>query len=237
MKSLWRAIFYSLAIVAAQPATPLDQFVDLESPQKIAEARTKIEALAFEDLTEKDFAAEKDLSQYSHLDPHRLVPPHLLESSLLYYDKNQTRFTNQSYIAVVDFGVRSDVARFYLVNLKSGEVERHYTTHGKGSDRNNDGLAESFGNEVNSGKSSLGPIRTAAIYYGKFNRSLRLDGLSKSNNQMRQRAVTLHGWDEVKEAPVIQGLSYGCLTFDWTIKDDIVDKLKDGALIYVGQSQ
>lgn len=241
MNRIWISALLGFALLAAQPARTtllqVDQFYDVESPQKIAEAQKRIDQLGFEELTEKDFSSNKVLLQYSHIDPDRFIPNNLLEPSVLYFDKNKSRFSNQRYIAVVDLGVRSDQPRFYLINMETGQVDRHFTTHGVGSDKNNDGIAETFGNIVNSGASSLGPIRTGEVYYGKFNRSLRLDGLSRTNNRMRQRAVTLHGWDHVKEQPIIQGLTYGCLTFEWSIKDSIIDKLKNGAFIFVGQAK
>lgn len=233
------SLMIALALVPAM-ATSIEPLTDVESPQEIEKARIKIEALNFNEVTLKSYSKSKKesiLNAYSHLDPNRFVPTDLLESTILYFDANKSKFSNQKYLAVVDFRPRSDSFRFFVVNLGTGEVDRHYTTHGTGSDKNQDGVAETFSNIVNSGTSSLGFIRTGEIYFGKFNRALRLDGLSKSNSRIRERAITLHGWDNAHEAPVIQGLTYGCLTFDWTVKDVIVDKLRDGALINIGISK
>ena len=84
--------------------------------------------------------------------------------------------------------------------------------------------------------SSVGAIRTGEIYSGNFGRSMRLDGLVDTNSNVRRRAIVMHGSDYVHQEPVKQGRSYGCLALDWDIKDDLITKIKDGSLIYVGLS-
>jgi hypothetical protein len=54
---------------------------------------------------------------------------------------------------------------------------------------------------------------------------------------MRERAVVFHGWDKVHEANVKQGLSWGCITLDWQFKDLVLEKIKEGSLMYVGVSK
>ncbi len=177
------------------------------------------------------------LNSYKHLDPKKWVPSNLLKEAVLYFDLNKSKFKNKNYISVVDFSPRSNNYRFFLIDLKTGTVERYRTTHGLGSDKNDDGYAEIFGNEIGSGKSSLGYVRTAEVYYGDFGRSLRLDGLSSSNSNIRARAVVFHGWDGVKEANVVQKLSRGCITMDWNFKDTVLDKIKHGSFMHVGLSK
>jgi hypothetical protein len=201
------------------------------------------------DIIDRDFAGAVTLDQipirtrsltlmsYQHLDPKREVPSDLLRDALAYFDANKQRFPNQAYITIVDFKKRSDVSRFFLINMETGAVEKYHTTHGIHSDENKDGYAERFGNVPNSGRSSLGFVRTAEVYNGKYKRSVRLDGLSKTNSKIRDRAIVFHGWDKVHEANVIQGLSWGCITLDWAVKDGVLDKIKEGSLMYVGVSK
>ncbi len=212
---------------------------DPQSPQEVEAARQTIL---------RDFQGSIDISHlsafsrsivmanYSYLDPDQLVPKDLLATALVYFDANQMRFSNRRYISIVDFTPRSDAHRFFLVDLQTGEVEQYHTTHGIGSDRNRDGFAESFGNVIDSGKSSLGFIRTGEIYWGKFKRSVRLDGLSSTNSNIRRRAIVFHGWDNVHEENVIQGLSWGCITIDWNFKDALLDKIAEGSLMFIGTS-
>jgi hypothetical protein len=164
------------------------------------------------------------------------VPPDLLQKAVAYFDANKSRFPNQAYITVVDFRPRSDKYRLYIINMADGSVEKFHTTHGVNSDKNADGIATVFGNVINSGMSSLGFVRTGEVYSGSYKRSIRLDGLSSTNSNIRDRAVVFHGWDKVHEANVIQGMSHGCITLDWKVKDAAIDKIKEGSLMYVGQS-
>jgi hypothetical protein len=171
------------------------------------------------------------------LDPKHWVPANLLRDAVTYFDANKAHFKNKNYITIVDFTPRSNKYRFFLIDMKTGAVERFHTTHGMGSDENKDGYAESFGNENGSGKSSLGFVRTAEVYSGNFGPSVRLDGLSATNSNLRARSVVFHGWDGVKEGDVIQGLSRGCITLDWKFKDAVLEKIKEGSLLYVGLSK
>lgn len=241
--------YISLMIVALTALSPLNlgaqatpqmtgEGYDVQSPEEIERARREIEAtFANADV---GFMAEEDqaaiLARYSFLDPMHEVPTDLLEKALLYFDKNKDKFPNQEYITIVDFKLRSDKARLFVVNVASGAVEKYHTTHGLNSDKNNNGYAESFGNVINSGKSSLGFVRVSEVYTGKFGRSIRLDGLSTTNSNIRARAVVLHGWEKTYEADKIQGLSWGCITLDYAIRDGVLDKVKEGSLMYVGVS-
>lgn len=242
--TLWRKsiLVMSLIISSVSFAEIEDDAMegfDRQSPEEIEAARQVIErdfahAVSPFSLSESDKKAILD--KYQYLDPNKVVPTDLLEVTLLYFDQNKASFANQAYIAIVDFKPRSDAYRFFLIDMTTGLVERYHTTHGINSDKNKNGWAESFGNVVNSGKSSLGFVRTAEVYTGKFKRSLRLDGLSTTNSNIRKRAVVFHGWDKVHEENVIQGLSWGCITIDWNFKDAILDKIKEGGLMYVGVS-
>lgn len=221
-------------------ADEIQEGYDVESPEAIAAARAKIErefagAIQPNMLTRAQKSAI--LEKYNHLDPKREVPTDLLEKAVLYFDANASRFPNQSHITILDFKKRSNLQRFFLINMQTGAVEKYRTTHGLNSDKNDDGYAESFGNVINSGKSSLGFIRTGEVYWGKFKRSIRLDGLESTNSNVRARAIVFHGWDKVKEANVKQGLSWGCPTLDWSVKDAVLDKIKEGSLMYIGVSK
>ncbi len=210
---------------------------DLQSFEEIEQARAR---------TERDFAdairpeelsaavAVGTLAKYDHVDPSRFVPPTLLKNALLFFDANESKFPNKRYLSVVDLGRRSDAYRFFLVDLITGQVTRYHTTHGQGSDPDDDGYATLFGNVPDSLKSSLGYVRVGEVYSGAFKVSLRLDGLSSTNSMMRARAIVFHGWDGVQEANVIQGRSNGCITLDWKVKDAVLEKIREGSLMYIG---
>lgn len=212
---------------------------DLQTPEEIEAAQAAVErdfgnAVDVQALKEEDKAPI--LAKYAYLDPLHEVPDQLLEDAVLYFDKNKDKFPNQTHITIVDFSPRSDKARLFVIDMTTGLVEKYHTTHGLHSDENRDGLAEQFGNTVNSGRSSLGFVRTAEVYEGKFGRSVRLDGLSTTNSNIRKRAVVLHGWEKAYEKDVIQGWSWGCITLDYAIRDNVIDKVAAGSLMYVGLS-
>lgn len=186
-----------------------------------------------------DFTASETaqvLAKYSHLDPNRVVPSALLQKAVVYFEANKSRFANQRYLSVIDFSKKSTKARFYIVNLASGAVWAIHTAHGSGSDRNHDGLAESFGNVSGSGKTSLGHYRTAETYTGKHGNSLRLDGLSSTNSNARSRAIVIHAANYVSESAVIQGRSLGCPAITPSYRDKLIGQIKNGSLIYAGLS-
>ena len=195
----WFLITWTLSSIAAFADGP-----DKQTPEEIAAARLVIER-DFKNMVLPEavqpFQKRKILDKYGYLDPKREVPTDLLEKTVIFFEQNMASFPNQNYVTVIDLGRRSDRQRFWVISLATGAVEKFWTIHGKGSDLDKDGYAERFGNEINSGRSSLGFIRTAEIYFGKFNRAVRLDGLESSNSNVRERAIVLHGFDGAKQAP------------------------------------
>jgi len=238
------SVFFSGTISATQDELPhieneLPDVYDLQSSKEIEHANAQIAkdfAGAVDPETLPESVREKNLRLFDHLDSQHLVPTRLLKTTVEYFAANKNRFPNQNYITVVDFAPHSAKYRFFLINTQTGAVERYHTTHGRGGDLDNDGYAESFGNIVDSHKSSLGFVRVAEVYSGKYKKSLRLDGLSETNSRVRERAIVFHGWDGAKEANVKQGRSRGCITLDWKVKDGVLNKIKEGSLMYVGLS-
>jgi hypothetical protein len=224
----------------AQAPQALGEGFDKQSPAEIEKANREIRDL-FKDAVQPSMITRaltrSILKKYQHLDPKREVPTALLEKAVTYYDQNLSKFPNQAYITIIDYKKRSNLQRFFVINMASGAVEKFRTTHGLYSDEDDNGYAESYGNVIGSGKSSLGFVRTAEIYWGKFDRSVRLDGLSTTNSNLRERAVVLHGWDDAHEANIKQGLSWGCPALDWSVKDGVIDKVANGSLMMMAVSQ
>lgn len=212
---------------------------DGQSLQEIEHARAVIQRDFSHSVLPESLSTQQRaqiLEHYAYIDTEHAIPQDLLARALVYFDANKDSFPNQDFITIVDFTPRSDNYRFFVVHMVDGSVERYHTTHGIGSDPNNSGTAQKFGNVVNSGMSSVGFVRTAEVYSGKFKRSIRIDGLSDTNSKIRERAVVIHGWDNVKEEDVIQKRSWGCMTLDWSVKDEVIDEIKEGSLLYADQS-
>jgi len=118
--------------------------------------------------------------------------------------------------------------------MSTGAVLSLHVAHGMGSDKNNNGYAESFGNTSGSEKSSLGYYRAAETYIGVHGLSLRLDGLSSSNSNVRSRAIVIHPALYVIDANIKQGRSWGCLAIPYADRDKVIGLLKGGSIIYAG---
>lgn len=185
-------------------------------------------------LSAKDRAAI--LNKYSFLDPRREVPQNLLEAAVEYYDANLAHIPNKNFLSVIDFSRNSAKTRFFVINMSTGAVWSMHVAHGKGSDTNHDGYAEKFSNIEGSNMSSLGMYLTAETYTGRNGYSLRLDGLSSTNSNARDRAIVIHGASYVSEENEIQGRSAGCPAVTHANRDKLINQIKEGSLIYADLS-
>lgn len=156
-----------------------------------------------------------------------------LRRAMNYFDANKSKFSNKKYMAIIDFSQHSGRRRLYVIDLVSGAVEQLHVSHGSGSDRNHDGYADSFSNVSGSHKSSLGFVRTAETYYGKHGYSLRMDGLESRNSKVRSRAIVIHGASYVSPSLSKMGRSQGCPAVEMARKDSVINRLKNGALVYM----
>lgn len=221
-----------------EPAEPDDSWAetpplgkaDGTSPETVAARKAFTAQFAEPALDEAE--QQEVLGRYATVDVGGVAPRALLERALVYYDVNQALLENPRYVALIDFSQHSSKRRFYLVDMQSGEVETHVVAHGSGSDSDNDGVATEFSNVVNSHQSSLGFYLTAETYSGSWGRSLRLDGLSASNSNVRLRAIVMHGASYVVDGKAKQGRSWGCPAVPTSEKDAIIDKVRGGSLMY-----
>jgi hypothetical protein len=155
----------------------------------------------------------------------------MLNEALDYYRLNLNKIKNKDVIAIINFKEHNSKERLFLIDMNTGDVDSYLVAHGKNSDKNFDGYADSFSNNINSLQSSLGFYLTAETYYGDNGFSLRLDGLSTTNSNARDRAIVIHGADYVSPGTKI-GRSYGCPAVEQRYHQLIIDRIKDGSLIY-----
>lgn len=172
------------------------------------------------------------LQKYDYVDPGQLINRVPLSRALEYYDQNKSSIDNTDYLSVIDFSKHSNLRRFYVIDMRSGQVEAIKTSHGKNSDSNNDGYADKFSNTANSKMSSLGFYQAAETYIGKHGYSMRLDGLSSTNSNARSRAIVIHPADYVDEDGSWTGRSWGCPAIDPELSSRIIDYIKEGSIIY-----
>lgn len=141
--------------------------------------------------------------------------------------------------AVVDYGRASNLPRFYLFDSRSHALLGSFrVAHGKGSDPDHDGHADSFSNDPGSRASSLGLFRTSEVYDSDepgHGRSMRLAGLSASNSNAEERAIVIHAntymEDDFIRRHGVPGRSYGCLVLAGADRDLVIEQLAGGALI------
>lgn len=177
------------------------------------------------------------LSQYDHLDPKNMIHTGLLEKAVLYYHANKANLKVKSVMTVIDFSQSSKNSRFFIISMNTGTVVPSRTAHGKNSDTNFDGYAESFSNVNGSKQSSIGPYLTAETYQGSKGYSLRLDGLASTNSRARTRAIVVHAASYVQDRSVIQGRSWGCPALPTATNRTIINTIKGGSLMYAGLSK
>lgn len=180
---------------------------------------------------------ETVLAKYNYVDTKKVVPSNLLKQALLAYDQKKDELKKPEVLSVIDYGQRSDKPRFYIINMETGAVKALHVAHGKGSDPDHDGFAKKFSNTPESLMTSLGVFVTAETYYGQHGRSLRLDGLSKTNSNARERDIVIHGANYVVEANQVQGRSFGCPAVSQQKIDKLIDTIGGGSLILAGVSK
>jgi MYXO-CTERM domain-containing protein len=183
--------------------------------------------------------------RYDDVDPTNKIPRGLLEDALLYFDVNQTHIPKKRYVVVIDMSLYSGKDRYWLVDLQTGAVEPHKVSHGNGSDPDNNGYADTFGNVSGSNKTSLGFYLTGEIYDGTHQHSMRLDGLSPNgspngmaNTNARSRLIVVHEASYVSDTNTSQqGRSNGCPALDPDIEVAMVDRIHGGSLMYIATKQ
>jgi hypothetical protein len=177
------------------------------------------------------------LASYKHVDPSHVVPADLLEDGLVFVHANKAHLQKPDTLTVIDFSRHSKEKRFFVVDLKSGAVAAHVVAHGSGSDPGNTGRPTKFSNVSGSNASSLGFYVTAETYDSDKNgRSLRIDGVSSTNSNARNRGVVVHGASYVNEGASKQGRSWGCPALPRPDKDAIIDTIANGSVLYIGVS-
>ena len=173
------------------------------------------------------------------VDPQGMIRADLLGRALAALEAHRD-VADQTHLVIVDYSRRSSEKRAYLVNLQTGLVEEAFrTAHGSGSDPDHDGYLDRFSDVPGSSASPEGAYLVAEQYVGKHGRSLRLDGLDRTNANARDRAIVIHAAAYAEPTFLQQhgklGRSNGCIVFS---KEDLGTFLKDvpeGTLIFVGK--
>lgn len=166
-------------------------------------------------------------------------------------------FSRKDVLAIFDISQPSGNRRFFLIDLKNNRTSAHYAAHGK-SNGNNLRATKFRGFRSDHDMVPLGPLRTAAAedsitshyrtitdkYTGQIWNGLtsaRLEGVAFYNNYINSVPgvvwVIHPNWyvsaGYRKNNPGMLGRSLGCITLDPEANNLIVNRLGNGALIYV----
>ncbi|MEM7459822.1 MAG: murein L,D-transpeptidase catalytic domain family protein [Pseudomonadota bacterium] len=144
---------------------------------------------------------------------------------------------NERYISVIDYRAPSNVPRYFLIDTKDMSAEGYLVAHGRGSDLDYDGMADTFSNIEGSKMTSLGAFVTGKTYYGAHGLSLKLKGLSPQNDLAEQRLIVIHGADYVNADRRILGRSWGCPALERDVAERIIPLIKGGSFLYVVGTQ
>lgn len=245
MKSLISAalIASSFLFETAAPASGLRQLPDdpVTLDSSLAEPVTRnsdqtLGATALKEPSTSPAEIAAVMAKYKYVDPRKMIAKSILTKAILYYDANLAIFANKNFLGVVDFSIKSNRRRWFVIEMKAGNVWAIHVAHGNKSDVDGDGIPETFSNVDGSSMSSLGVYRTAETYESsKFGHSLRVDGLSKTNSNVRSRAIVIHPAWYVWESDVIApGRTAGCLGISKSVAPQLIDEIKNGSMVYVG---
>jgi hypothetical protein len=142
----------------------------------------------------------------------------------------------RSVLSIADFSQSSSEKRMYVIDVRHRRLlYRTYVAHGQNSGAE---YAESFSNEPESFKSSLGFYVTRTTYVGKNGLSLRLNGVDNGFNDMAmKRNIVLHGCtyvgDEYLDNFGTTGTSLGCPAIPAEISGKIIKAVKGGTCFFI----
>lgn len=181
------------------------------------------------------------------------VPEKPLNETLLYFMENwnkqlttfvkknkkmKAKLTNSRFIALIDFNKSSIDKRFWILDLKTGIAKPYWVSHGA---KTGGHFAYHFSNVINSWQTSLGFYLTGPRYTGQFGKSLKLYGLSSTNDQAFERDIVLHPAKYVSYEFAFNNLrigrSHGCFAVSFESLDEILKALPPGSLIYAYHDQ
>jgi hypothetical protein len=153
-------------------------------------------------------------------------------AKIVYKNVNMRGFKTNEYVVLIDFSLPSSQPRLIVVNIKTNKVVLiTYVAHGTGSGGQ---YATHFSNIDGSHESSLGVYITLTTYYGHNGLSLKVRGIEDSNSNAYNRAILVHGANYIGNGKT--GRSWGCFAVPKNISNQLIDIIKNGAIIFAYNS-
>jgi hypothetical protein len=148
--------------------------------------------------------------------------------------KGLLRRTN--ILSICDFSQSSSNQRLYVIDVRNHRMlYRTYVAHGINSGEE---FANSFSNQMESCKSSLGFYVTSTTYNGVNGLSLRINGLDRGfNDNARKRSIVIHGAGYVSLRILhkygVMGTTFGCPAIPTEMTSQIIPVVKNGSCFYI----
>ncbi|HIP26800.1 MAG TPA: peptidase [Flavobacteriaceae bacterium] len=139
---------------------------------------------------------------------------------------------NQKIVFMIDYSLHSGLQRFFVVDLQKNKIiKKALVCHGSCKGENNSDYSKVFSNTNDSYCTSLGFALITERAYSKWGKNYKywLEGLEKSNSNMKNRVVVLHAWEGVPDKsiyPKSLATSWGCPTVSINFLDELDSILK-----------
>jgi hypothetical protein len=178
-------------------------------------------------------------SVYHSLHSNNLALPKIESFSVAlegFYLLKEKGVIQKDILTLVDFSLSSNTKRLWVIDLATNTVlYNSLVAHGRNTGEE---YANSFSNDANSFKSSLGFYATGEIYNGKHGMSLKLDGLEKGvNDNARERGVVMHAADYVSNSFIKNnkrlGRSQGCPAVPVELAGEIINTIKNKSCLFI----
>jgi hypothetical protein len=146
------------------------------------------------------------------------------------------RIRNPDILSIIDFSLPSGKKRLFVIDLKNKLLLFNtLVSHGRNSGRD---IANTFSNQVNSFKSSLGFYVTGDTYNGEHGYSLRLQGEEAGiNDNALSRGIVMHSADYVNESLVKSqgyiGRSLGCPAIPKNMQRKVIERIRNGTCLFL----
>jgi L,D-transpeptidase catalytic domain len=176
----------------------------------------------YNDMDLEESGLSKKAFEYAWLGYHKLQKRGLLHRT--------------GILSICDFSQSSSRERMYVIDVRHKKLLfRTYVAHGINSGEE---FANSFSNQPESCKSSLGFYVTRQTYYGINGLSLRIDGLDKGFNDLASsRNIVIHGASYVSTHILqkygVMGTTFGCPAIPTEMSTQIIPLVKNGTCFFI----
>lgn len=175
----------------------------------------------------------------------------VLEKAFWRYQDLENKISNKRFVGIIDYNKHSSEKRFFIIDLETENIFSYLVTHGRGNDKNNDGVPEHFSKiyRRGAGEAPLGSFITFDTYskykrfrsnssqYGDKYFGLRIKGHDKSNQHAEYTGIVIQTSSVypplIKNNQTITSIGSYVIKFDKF--QEIENMLKDGAFVYVGK--